>query len=146
MALELIRHGDGRLDAERLTRFVFAFQTVAPLTIGELWALPSMLKLGLLENLRLLTDGILAGRAARLAADDALARVEHGDPPGPLPESLPSAFVAQLRQRMREFDPGVSPSLERWSRRWSRGGRPPRMRFAPSTSAKPPTRSPPATR
>ena len=64
MALELIRHGDGRLDAERLTRFVLAFQTVAPLTIGELWAWPSMLKLALLENLRLLTDGIIAGRAA----------------------------------------------------------------------------------
>ncbi|HEX4954710.1 MAG TPA: glucoamylase family protein [Thermoanaerobaculia bacterium] len=109
LALELIRHGDGRLDAERLTRFVLAFQTVAPLTIGELWALPSVLKLALLENLRVLTDGLLAGRAARLEADRAFARLEHGDPPGPLPEPLPSAFVAQLRQRMREHDPRVSP-------------------------------------
>jgi len=109
MALELIRHGDGRLDAGRLTRFVLAFQTVAPLTIGELWAWPSMLKLALIENLRLLTDGMLAGRAARLEADLALARLEHGGPPGPLPDPLPSAFVAQLRQRMREYDPRVSP-------------------------------------
>ncbi len=109
MALELIRHGDGRLDAERLTRFVLAFQTVAPLTIGELWAWPSMLKLALLENLRLLTDGILAGRAARLEADVALARLENGDTAGSLPDPLPSAFVAQLRQRMREYDPRVSP-------------------------------------
>jgi cyclic beta-1,2-glucan synthetase len=109
MALELIRHGDGRLDAERLTRFVVAFQTVAPLTIGELWAWPSMLKLALLENLRLLTDGILAGRAARLEADVALARLESGEPAGSLPDPLPSAFVAQLRQRMREYDPRVSP-------------------------------------
>jgi len=109
MALELIRHSDGRLDAERLTRFVLAFQTVAPLTIGELWALPSMLKLALLENLRLLTDGVIAGRVARLQADGALARLENGDPPGSLPDPLPSAFVAQLRQRMREYDPRVSP-------------------------------------
>ncbi len=109
MALELIRHGDGRLDAERLTRFVRAFQTVAPLTIGELWAWPIMLKLALIENLRLLADGILAGRAARLEADALLARLEKGDPPGPLPDPLPSAFVAQLRQRMREYDPRVSP-------------------------------------
>ncbi len=108
MARELIRHGDGRLDAERLTRFVLAFQTIAPLTIGELWALPSMLKLALLENLRLLADGILAGRAARLEADRAFARLENGEPPGPLPEPLPSAFVAQLRQRLREHDPRVS--------------------------------------
>ena len=108
LALELIRYSDGRLDAERLTRFVLAFQTVAPLSIGELWALPSMLKLALLENLRILTDGILAGRTARLAADRAFARLEKGGPPGALPAPLPSAFVAQLRQRMREFDPRLS--------------------------------------
>ncbi len=109
MALELIRHGDGRLDAERLARFVFAFQTVAPLTIGELWAWPSMLKLALLENLRLLTDGIVAGREARREADAALVRLERGDALGSLPDPLPNAFVAQLRQRMREYDPRVSP-------------------------------------
>ncbi len=109
MALELIRHGDGRLDAERLTRFVRAFQTIAPLTIGELWALSSMLKLALIENLRLLTDGIVTGRAARREADAALARLERGEAPAALPEPLPSAFVAQLRQRMREFDPRASP-------------------------------------
>ncbi|MCM2315565.1 MAG: carbohydrate-binding protein, partial [Thermoanaerobaculia bacterium] len=109
MALELIRHGDGRLDAERLTRFVLAFQTVAPLTIGELWAWPSMLKLALLENLRLLSDGIIAARAARQEADVAFARLESGDSPASLPSPLPTAFVAQLRQRMREYDPRVSP-------------------------------------
>lgn len=109
MALELITCGDGRLDSERLKRFILSFQTVAPLTIGELWALPSMLKLALLENLRLLADGILAGRAARLEADAALSRVESGEGPGPLPDPLPSAFVARLRQRMREYNPRVSP-------------------------------------
>ena len=73
MALELIRHGDGRLDAERLTRFVLAYQTVAPLTIGELWAWPSMLKLALLENLRILADGD-PDRASRPAGGGRRAR------------------------------------------------------------------------
>ncbi len=109
MALELIRHGDGRLDAERLARFVLAFQTVAPLAIGELWAWPSMLKLALLENLRLLSDGMIEGRTARFEADEAFARLENGELPGSLPEPLPTAFVAQLRQRMREYDPRISP-------------------------------------
>ncbi|MCE7958160.1 MAG: DUF3131 domain-containing protein, partial [Acidobacteria bacterium ACB2] len=108
MALELIRHGDGRLDAERLERFVLAFQTVAPLTIGELWAWPSMLKLALLENLRVLAEGILAGRVARRQADAALEALSAGRRPGALPAPLHSAFVAQLRHRMRERDPRVA--------------------------------------
>jgi cyclic beta-1,2-glucan synthetase len=108
MAPELIRHGDGRLDSERLTRFVLAYQTVAPLTLGELWAWPIMLKLALLENVRILTEGILRARVARLAANDALAQVEAGDPTVELPAPLHSAFVAQLRQRMLEHDPRVS--------------------------------------
>ncbi len=108
MALELIRHGDGRLDPERLGRFVLAFQTVAPLTIGELWAWPSMLKLALLENLRVLTDGILAGQEARRQADAALSALSAGHPHEALPKPLHSAFVAQLRHRMREHDPRAS--------------------------------------
>ena len=39
VADDLIRHSDGRLDAERLRGYVQAFQSVSPLTIGELWAL-----------------------------------------------------------------------------------------------------------
>ena len=52
LALETISHGDGRVDAESLSRFVAAYQTVTPLTLGELWAVPIMLRLALIENLR----------------------------------------------------------------------------------------------
>src|SRR5687768_3671358 len=51
MAVELIRHSDSRLDRPKLVRFMNAFQTVAPLTIGELWAWPSMLTLALIEKI-----------------------------------------------------------------------------------------------
>ena len=51
LALALIAHTDSSLHDAHITRFVQAFQTVAPLTIGELWAVPTMLRLGLLENL-----------------------------------------------------------------------------------------------
>jgi cyclic beta-1,2-glucan synthetase len=107
MALELIRHGDGRLDPERLTRFVLSFQTVAPLTLGELWAWPIMLKLALLENVRILTEGILRARVARRAANDVLVQMEAGGDELPLPAPIHSAFVAQLRQRMLEHDSRV---------------------------------------
>ena len=52
IGLETISHGDGRVDPESLGRFVTAYQTVSPLKLGELWAIPIMLRLALIENLR----------------------------------------------------------------------------------------------
>jgi len=112
MALELIRHTDGRLDRNQLVRFMNAYQTVAPLTIGELWAWPIMLKLALIENLRRLADETLQGRDARLRADGYLARIggpEDAVPPASLPGVLETAYVVRLLQRMREYGPLVSP-------------------------------------
>jgi cyclic beta-1,2-glucan synthetase len=51
IALEVISHGDGRLDPEILSRFVAAYQTITGLKLGELWAIPIMLRLALIENL-----------------------------------------------------------------------------------------------
>ena len=61
IALEAISHGDGRIDLESLIRFVAAYQRSTVLTLGELWAVPIMLRLALIENLRRI--------AARLAVD-----------------------------------------------------------------------------
>lgn len=107
MAVEIIRHSDSRLDRPKLVRFMNAFQTVAPLTIGELWAWPSMLKLALIENLRRLADKILESRAARRAADAYVAQIDsagHGAVPA-LPPVLHTAFVVQVLQRIREYGP-----------------------------------------
>ena len=112
MALELIRHTDGRLDRQQLVRFMAAYQTVAPLTIGELWAWPSMVKLALIENLRRLADEALQGRDARLTADGYLAQIGGAEDAAPLPslpEVLDTAYVVRLLQRMREYGPLVAP-------------------------------------
>ena len=61
IALEAISHGDGRVDPESLRRFVAAYQTVTPLKLGELWAIPIMLRLALIENLRRVGARIAAG-------------------------------------------------------------------------------------
>ena len=42
---ELISHVDGRVTTESLTSIVAAYQAVVPLTLGELWAIPIMLRL-----------------------------------------------------------------------------------------------------
>ncbi len=69
IALETISHGDGRLDTEGLGGFVSSYQSVTPLTIGELWAIPIMLRLALIENLRRVAARIGADRVDRNRAD-----------------------------------------------------------------------------
>ena len=52
VAIELIAHTEGHLDIDNITLFVREYQTVTPLRMGELWAIPTMLRLGLVENIR----------------------------------------------------------------------------------------------
>ena len=110
LAVELIRNQDSRLDQSQLTRFMNSFQTVAPLTIGELWAWPSMVQLALVENLRRLAEETLAARTARRAADEYVAALEPvlESKPMPLPRALHPAFVVQLLQRVREYGPKLA--------------------------------------
>ena len=54
VAAEMVAETDGALDPEIIRRFLGAFQAITPLDIGELWALPLMLRLQLLECLRTL--------------------------------------------------------------------------------------------
>ena len=70
IALELISHTDGRVDAQALEGFIAAYQSVVPLQLGELWALPLMIRLALIENLRRVAARIAIARRDRdLAAD-----------------------------------------------------------------------------
>jgi cyclic beta-1,2-glucan synthetase len=87
-----------------------SYQAVAPLTIGELWAWPSMLKLALIENLRRLAEETLEAREAVRAADGYVARIDavgQGKLP-PLPTPFHTAYVVQLLQRLREYGPRLS--------------------------------------
>jgi len=54
LAKVLIAHTDARLDREKLVAFLKAYQEVECLTIGELWALPLMLRLALIQQIELL--------------------------------------------------------------------------------------------
>jgi cyclic beta-1,2-glucan synthetase len=58
LAREIIKYCESYLDLDRVTRFVQAYQRVTPLTTGELWALPTMLRLGILDNLTKAIAGI----------------------------------------------------------------------------------------
>ena len=51
LSAEIIQTENALLDLGRVQRFVEAYQEVLSLTMGELWALPTMLRMGLLECL-----------------------------------------------------------------------------------------------
>ena len=113
IALETISHGDGRVDANGLSRFMAAYQSVAPLQLGELWAVPIMLRLALIENLRRVGVRIAAGRAERDLANswsDRMIETAERDPKSlvliiaDMARSTPpmrSAFVAELARRLQ---------------------------------------------
>src|SRR5947199_4961181 len=54
VAAEMVAETDGALEPDIIRRFLAAFQAITPLDIGELWALPLMLRLQLLECIRTL--------------------------------------------------------------------------------------------
>ena len=119
IALETISHGDGRLDTDGLGSFVSAYQAVTPLTIGELWAIPIMLRLALLENLRRVAARVGADRVNRNRADywaDQMTLVAQKDPKSLIlsiadmarsDQPMVGSFVAEFARRLQ----GKSPAL-----------------------------------
>jgi cyclic beta-1,2-glucan synthetase len=119
IALALIAHTDCRLDTTTLRRFIASYQTVAPLSIGELWALAITLRLALVENLRRLAVQIVDARDERETADklaDRLLELAARQPAALVPlvverfgklQRIPQSLIVQLSQRLREQDPAV---------------------------------------
>ena len=119
IALETISHGDGRVDTESLSRFVAAYQTVTALKLGELWAIPIMLRLAVIENLRRVAVRIAAGRVERNLADswaDQMTEIaengsEESDPGDRGHGALESADGRRVRRGARAPLAGTGPAL-----------------------------------
>ncbi|MFC1500886.1 GH36-type glycosyl hydrolase domain-containing protein [Elusimicrobiota bacterium] len=69
IASEIIAHGDGHIDEKGLLSFIKSYQTIAPLRLGELWAIPIMLRLALIENLRRVASRLTISQIDRNKAD-----------------------------------------------------------------------------
>jgi cyclic beta-1,2-glucan synthetase len=78
LARELISRVDGRLNAACIEQFISGYQSVATLRIGELWAIPIMLRLALIENLRRVGERIEKLSRKSPAASSETNR-EHGE-------------------------------------------------------------------
>ena len=125
----LVAHTDSRLDPEALRRYLLAYQSVQPLTIGELWAVPITLRVVLIENLRRVAELVVDDAAARQAADELAERLQGADAaaanpqalPAGIPDDLPAGlpgrtrltnpFAAPLAHRLRGHDPRTDPAL-----------------------------------
>jgi cyclic beta-1,2-glucan synthetase len=120
LVLELISHVDAQIDAEPLRAFVTAYQTVSPLKLGEVWAIPIMLRLALIENLRRVTSRLTIGRHDRDLADLWVQRLQDMAEKRPAhlvvvvadmaQSTLPlsSAFVAEFSQRLSRQGPAMN--------------------------------------
>jgi len=123
IALETISHSDGRIDPQSLSRLVAAYQTVSVLKLGELWAIPIMLRLALIENLRRVGARIAADRLVRNQADlwaDRIVEVAGENPKNLIlviadmarsNPPLKSAFVAEFARRLQGRGPALAMPL-----------------------------------
>ena len=112
MVVELVSHLDAQLDPVSLASFFAAYQEVVPLKLGELWAVPIMLRLALIENLQRMALHLSTARVDRETADYWMERMQRtceSDPSrvvvvvAEMAEAdvdLSNAFVAQFSQRI----------------------------------------------
>lgn len=69
LALEVIAKSDSVVDPYPLTSFITGYQSASELTIGELWAIPIMLRFALVENVSNLAERFVVVREERKAAE-----------------------------------------------------------------------------
>ena len=111
IAWAIVAHSDSAFDVDRLKRFIDAYQSVAPLMIGELWAIAITLRLVLVENLSRLTHNVVArvtdGDRAEAVANEITTALLREEPDASVlahvkDETITPAFLARLEQRLRD--------------------------------------------
>ncbi|MDP2818797.1 MAG: glucoamylase family protein [Polaromonas sp.] len=122
IAWAYVAHTDSVLDPELFTAFLNAYQEVSELTLGELWALPTTLRVVLLENLRRMADRIAWNKVAREVAhaawdaaealsvqdlDELHSYMQH--------RGLERSYLTQLWQRMPAERQESEPPLVAWT-------------------------------
>ena len=93
VAWAFVAHTDSAFDEDLLVHFLHAYEETRELTLGELWALPTTLRVVLIENLRRLAERAAASKAARELANLCCDHVDSYSP-----EQL-DGVLARLNQR-----------------------------------------------
>ncbi|WP_411679001.1 GH36-type glycosyl hydrolase domain-containing protein [Clostridium thailandense] len=69
IAVELVSHTDGRVDEEAIENFINSYQKNTIITSGELWALPIMIRIALIQNIGKIVDRIVFAQEERKKGD-----------------------------------------------------------------------------
>ena len=128
LAIELIAHTEGHLELATIDLFTREFQRVSLLTVGELWAIPTMFRLGLVENIRRMALRVMARTREVELADDWARRLRDASERAPqaLADELAAfvdshppltpAFVTRFLQQIRSYQTDFTPLL--WLEQW----------------------------
>ncbi len=132
IAWALIAHTDSALDYDRLERFVRAYQDVAPLKIGELWAIAITLRLTLVQNLSRLIGAVVSrvsdAERAETVANTIMAAVAREEPLEPVintalrDQTVTPAFLARFEQRLRDQGSAVDGAFREIERGLTQAG------------------------
>ncbi|MGZ5238758.1 MAG: GH36-type glycosyl hydrolase domain-containing protein, partial [Caldimonas sp.] len=109
IAWAFVAHTDSAFNEDLLVHFLKAYEETRELTLGELWALPTTLRVVLIENLRRLAERVAANKAAREVANRCCDRIE-ACPPERLDAVLGllnrrgvgETFLGQMAQRLQD--------------------------------------------
>ena len=123
LMIEFVEHTDSQLQGDALKEFINAYQSQIPLSSGELWAIPIMLRIVLLENIRRLSEQVLHTQNERQAAEKWLEPFLSSEQ-GPerweeilttaiAPELYSTAYAERLLRRIRDLGVEGMPVL-RW--------------------------------
>lgn len=102
IALELISHTDAELDSELLHAFFRAYQKESILKLGELWAIPIMLRMALIENLFRIASRIKIDQFHRNIANSWVEKLQN------MAEESPSKLVEVLAEMAKSDIPLTS--------------------------------------
>ena len=76
IAWAFVAHTDGAFDEDLLAQFLGAYQETCELNLSEMWALPTTLRVVLVESLRRLAERVATKKAARAVANLCCDRIE----------------------------------------------------------------------
>ncbi|HQA66018.1 MAG TPA: glucoamylase family protein, partial [Bacillota bacterium] len=103
IALELVSHTDGRFDDKQLVGFVSAYQSQSLLSNGELWAIPIMIRMALIEHVRHVCESISLSQQQWHKAEKLAEQILS------YKDRKPEELLAIAKESMRQLE-NISPS------------------------------------